>query len=194
MRTLGKPLIRSTAYWRLRREDLQFEAEVMLLQQREAAAEVGQIAVIRPADALAQRMAVPEYLLADAAQVGKLLLRLQLSVKIGIGHHRLADDAVREAVLVGDRLQPARLVERALDAPVGDDVHRLNDVLRRDVVDPFLDRVVAAQPEIFAVHARDRRVGQPRDVLAQPDVAVSVDHRTGGGGHGHSSVIARRRL
>ena len=81
-------------------------------------------------------------------------------------------------MLVGDRLQPARLVERAARTPHRGDMHRLRDALRLDVVDELLDRVVAADAEIVAEHARDRRIGQPCHILAQPDVMMRVDHRS----------------
>ena len=170
--------------FRLAGEDLQFEMQAVFFQQCEAAAERRRIAEVGRRVGLPQRMAVPMQLMAHAAQIGELRLLLQFQVEIGIGHVGLADDAVRKAVLVGNRLQPARLVERARHAPHGGDVHRLAHPLRRDVVHPFLHRIVAAQAEIFAVHARDRRIGQPRNVLAQPDVMVGVDHRSDVGGHG----------
>jgi hypothetical protein len=177
-RHIGKRLDQLDGVLRLAGEHLQFEMQPVFFQKREAAAEVRPVAQVRRRVGLPQRMAVPMQLMAHAAQIGKLLLRFQFGVEIGIGHLGLADDAVRKALSVGCGLQPARLVERARHAPHGRDVHRFHHVLRRDVGHPFLDRIIAAQAEIFAIHARDRRIGQPRNVLAQPDVMVRVDRRS----------------
>lgn len=49
--------------------------------------------------------------------------------------------------------------------------------LRFDVVHEFFDRIVPANPEIVAKHARDRRVGEPAHVLAKPDVMMRIDGR-----------------
>jgi hypothetical protein len=38
-------------------------------------------------------------------------------------------------------------------------------------------RILAAEAEIVAKHARDRRVGQPTDVLAPPNMMVCIDRR-----------------
>src|SRR5450755_3000362 len=181
--TLGNALISSTAYCAWPANTCNSKCSPVFFQQREAAAEIRPVAQIRRRIGLAQRMAVPMQLMAHAAQIGKLLLRLQLGVEIGVGHLGLADDAVRKAVLVGDRLQPARLVERARHAPHGGNVHRLHHIVRRDVVHPFLDRVIAAQAEIFAIHARDRRIGEPWNIQAPPNVMVRVDRRSAVGRH-----------
>jgi hypothetical protein len=135
------------------------------------------------------RSGIPIQHLPSAAQVRELLLRFKLGVDVGIGQINLADDTMRKSVLVGDRLQPARLVERACQAPIGGHVHGLRYALRHDVVDPLLHRIVAAQAEIVAEHARDRRIGQPRYVFAQPDVMMGVDHRSAVRRHGFSLCI-----
>ena len=158
--------------------DLQFEMKIMFFQQRKTAAEIRIVAEIRSRRALPHRLAVPIQHLAHTTQIGKLFLRLQCAFGVRIRKISIADNPVRKAVLVGDRLQPFGLIERAARTPHRGDMHRFGDALRLDVLHELFDRIVAANSEIVAKHPRDRRVGKPGHVLAQPDMMVRVDHRS----------------
>ena len=101
-----------------------------------------------------------------------------------IGRHaigakiNIANDAVRKPMFVTNCLKPAGFVDRSLWSPHGRDVHGFGHALRFDVVDELFNWIVAPYPKIVAEHARDRRIGQPRNVLAQPDMMMGVDRRS----------------
>ena len=101
---IGECLDQLDRVFRLPGIDLQFEMQIVFLQQRKAAAEIGIVAVVGALGRLADRVAVPIEHLPHAAQIGKLFLRLECGVDTGVGQIGVADNAVRKAVLVGDRL------------------------------------------------------------------------------------------
>ncbi len=108
---------------RLPRIDLQFEMKIVFFQQRKTAAEIRIVAEIGARCALPHGFAVPVQHLAHPTKIGKLFLRLQCAVSVRICEIRIADDPVRKAMLVCDRLQPVGLIERAARPPHGGDVH-----------------------------------------------------------------------
>ena len=128
---------------RLRGEHLQLEMEAVLLDQLEALAEGRRVAQVWPVVDLPQRVRFPVELVAHALHGGKFRQpRKQFRRRIG-GQIDLCRKGMRIAVLLGDRMQPARLIERLRHAPVGRHVHGLHDALRLHVVHPLLDREVA---------------------------------------------------
>ena len=91
--------------------------------------------VIGPVDRLPGRVAgMPGDDVADAPEVRIGAVRIEDVTDIGAGNRRVADDRLREAVRIGDRLQPARLADMVGRIVMRLDVRRSDDVVGESLV------------------------------------------------------------
>ncbi|MFO1068918.1 MAG: hypothetical protein U1E14_10400 [Geminicoccaceae bacterium] len=159
--------------------ELQVEGQAVRLQPGEAAPPgvVVEVVAVGEADRLVG-VAVDD--VADAAGVGEGGVRCQRAVDVGVRQVGEGDDAVREAagaLRVGDRLQPAGLLDRDLVGDLGLQVDGLHHLEPGHVGAEVGQQVVAAQPGGVADQAGDDRGRQPRIVeqVAVPQMVVGVD-------------------
>ena len=157
--------------------DHQVEGEIVFAQQAEASPPGGiphEVGAVREGP---DRVAVPAHDLADAADVGVGPQRLQDGLDPRLGEGGEGDDPVREAVFVGDPLEPARFAERIVEA-------RLN-VDRLDGRDPGHVRQIVGNPIVAHQRrgvAEDRLArlsGQPRIAAGaeRPEMMMRIDDR-----------------
>ena len=130
--------------------------------------------------------------LAYAPHVGELHVALDDLRGVGLGEVDLGHDAVRMAKSVGEGLQPARLLDRVLDAPGALDVDGLHHVreahLGQPVVSPVALRLDGADvlQDLVAGAGLEQVVAQLRVLqIVEMDVRVDERHLR----HGRSSSV-----
>ncbi len=185
--TLGQASARPRGVRHLRREHLQVKTPAVVGEPRDIAPDHGIGAEVRPRSEAVERIFVPVQLHAHAAhqRIARQPVELRAHVidaEIGIG-----DDGVRPAVLVRGLLHPGRLVLEAVVGPVGLHVNRAGDAGALEIVEIFLDRIVAADRLVGPEDARLHRAGQPGQVGLTPDVMMGVDDV------GHAALLCSKR-
>ena len=92
---------------------------------------------------------------------------------------------MRPAGLLRRALHPGGFVLETLVRPVGLDIDRLDDALAGEVVEIFVDRIVAPDRLVGTEDARLHRADEPRQVGLAPDVVMRVDDA------GHAALLCR---
>src|SRR4051794_34301228 len=159
----------------LRCEHLQIKTPAVVGEARDVAANHGIDAEIGPCRETVERVLVPVQLHAHAAHQRIALEAVELRADVFDGEIGIGDDRMRPAVLGGGLLHPGGLVLEVLIGPVGLHIDRARDAGALEVVEIFLDRVIAPDRLVGAEDARLHRSGEPGQVGLPPDVMVAVD-------------------
>ena len=159
----------------LRREHLQVEAEAILGEPGDIAPDFRIGAEVRPRGKAIERVFVPVQLHAHAAhqRIARQTIQLRADVidaKIGIG-----DDGVRPAVVLRGLLHPGGFVLETIIGPVGLHIDRARHAGAGEIVEIFLDRIVAPDRLVGAEDARLHRAAQPGQVGLTPDMMMGID-------------------
>ena len=160
----------------LRREHLEVEAQAIVGETADVAADCRIGGEVAPGGEAVLRVFVPMQLHSHAAHepIARKPIELRahvLDAEVGVGDNRM-----RPARRLGRTLYPGGLVLVALARPVGLHIDRLDDAGARDIGAEFLDRIVAADRLVGAEDPGLHRPGEPGQVGLPPDVVMAVDH------------------
>src|SRR5215213_9743567 len=93
-----------------------------------------------------------------------------VDAKIGVG-----DDGVRPAMILRGLLHPGGFVLETIIGPVGLHIYRARNAGASEVVEIFLNRIVAPDRLVGAEDAWLHRAAQPRQVGLTPDMMMGID-------------------